>query len=144
MILSELDILLVEDNPADVRLIVEALREGKVANSIHVASDGVEAMEYIYREGKNAGVKPPDLILLDLNLPKKDGREVLSELKSDKNLRRIPVVILTSSKAEEDIIKSYNHQANCYISKPVNFEKFVHIVQEIQEFWLSVVTLPPY
>ena len=137
------EILLVEDNPADVRLTQEALKEGKVFNNLHWAKDGVEALEFLRREGKHAGAPRPDIILLDLNLPKKDGREVLSEIKRDEDLRKIPVVILTTSKAEEDVLKSYDLHANCYVTKPVDLDKFIVVVQSIDRFWLTVVTLPP-
>src|SRR5438874_12852403 len=119
------EILLVEDNPADVRLTREALKEGKVYNNLHWAKDGVEALEFLRREGKHAKAPRPDIILLDLNLPKKDGREVLSEIKSDDQLKHIPVVILTTSKAEEDVLRSYELHANCYVTKPVDLDKFI-------------------
>jgi chemotaxis family two-component system response regulator Rcp1 len=138
-----IEILLVEDNPGDVRLTQEALREGKVRNHLHVAADGVEAMAFLRREGQHAHAPQPDLILLDLNLPKKGGREVLAEIKEDPDLRRIPVVILTVSKAEEDVLKSYNLHANCYITKPVNLDQFLEVVKSIEDFWLTVVMLPP-
>jgi two-component system, chemotaxis family, response regulator Rcp1 len=137
------EILLVEDNPADVRLTQEALKEGKVFNNLHWAKDGVEALEFLRREGRHAGAPRPDIILLDLNLPKKDGREVLHEIKNDEKLKRIPVVILTTSKAEEDVLKSYNLHANCYVTKPVDLDQFIRVVQSIDGFWLTVVTLPP-
>ena len=136
------EILLVEDNPADVRLTQEELKEGKVFNNLHWAKDGVEALEFLRREGKHAGAPRPDIILLDLNLPKKDGREVLHEIKNDEKLKRIPVVILTTSKAEEDVLKSYNLHANCYVTKPVDLEQFIVVVKSIDMFWLTVVTLP--
>jgi len=135
--------LLVEDNPGDVRLTREALKEGKVLNELHVVGDGEEALAFMRREGKHAQAVRPDLILLDLNLPKKDGREVLAEIKEDPALRRIPVVILTVSKAEEDIIKTYDLHANCYITKPVDLEQFIQVVKSIEDFWLCVVKLPP-
>lgn len=138
-----IDILLVEDNPADVRLMMEILKEGKVLNRLHVVRDGVEAMEFLHREGAYIDVPCPDLILLDLNLPKKDGREVLAEIKSNKDLKRIPVVVLTISKAEEDILKSYDLHANCYITKPVDLEQFINVVRTIEDFWLTIVKLPP-
>jgi chemotaxis family two-component system response regulator Rcp1 len=138
-----IELLLVEDNPGDVRLTKEALREGKVRNHLHVAADGVEAMAYLRREGPHAQAHQPDLILLDLNLPKKSGREVLAEIKADPELRRIPVVILTVSKDEEDVLKSYNLHANCYITKPVDLEQFLEVVKSIEDFWLTVVMLPP-
>ena len=138
-----LNILLVEDNPGDVRLTKEALREGKVYNNLHWAKDGVEALEFLRREGKHADAPRPDIILLDLNLPKKDGREVLSSIKNDDRFKQIPVVILTTSEAEEDVLRSYELHANCYITKPVDLEKFIVVVQSIDRFWLTVVTLPP-
>jgi CheY-like chemotaxis protein len=137
------DILLVEDNPGDVRLTQEALREGKIRNRLTVAKDGVEALAVLRREGPHAHVPRPDLILLDLNLPKKDGREVLAEIKADESLRRIPVVVLTTSKAEEDILRTYDLHANCYISKPVDLEQFIEVIKSIDDFWLTVVRLPP-
>lgn len=137
------EILLIEDNPGDVRLTKEALKEGKVYNNLHWAKDGVEALEFLQRQGKHAKSPRPDLILLDLNLPKKDGREVLSVIKRDHELKQIPVVVLTTSKAEEDVLKSYELHANCYVTKPVDLEKFIHVVQSIDRFWLTVVTLPP-
>lgn len=136
------EILLVEDNPGDVRLTEEALKEGKVLNNIHLAQDGVEAVSFLQKEGKYADAVRPDLILLDLNLPKKDGREVLMEIKEDEALRRIPVVVLTTSKAEEDIIRTYDYHANCYITKPVDFDQFIKVVKSIEDFWLSLVKLP--
>jgi chemotaxis family two-component system response regulator Rcp1 len=136
------EILLVEDNPGDVRLTREALKEGKVYNNLHWARDGVEALEFLRKQGKFADVPRPNIILLDLNLPKKDGREVLSEIKQDEDLKRIPVVILTTSKAEEDVLRSYNLHANCYVTKPVDLEKFIVVVKSIDMFWLTVVTLP--
>ena len=137
------EILLVEDNPADVRLTREALKEGKVYNNLHWAKDGVDALDFLKRRGRHASAPRPDIILLDLNLPKKDGREVLSEIKGDDDLRSIPVVILTTSKAEEDVLRSYDLHANCYVTKPVDLEKFIIVVQSIDRFWLNVVTLPP-
>jgi CheY-like chemotaxis protein len=138
----EIEILLVEDNPGDVRLTIEALRDGKVHNHLSVVGDGVEAMEFLRREGKFGGAPRPDLILLDLNLPRKDGREVLAEIKGDARLRCIPVVVLTTSQAEEDILKAYDHNANCYITKPVDFGQFVSVIKAIKDFWFSVVQLP--
>ena len=138
-----IEILLVEDNPADVRLTTEALKEEKFYNNLHVVTDGVEAIAFLRREGKYAKAVRPDLILLDLNLPKKDGREVLKEIKSDDNLKAIPVVILTVSQAEEDIFKSYSLSANCYITKPVDLDQFMKVIRSIQEFWLTIVKLPP-
>ena len=137
------EILLVEDNPGDERLTREALKEGKVYSNLHWVKDGVEAMEFLRRNGKYQDVPRPDIILLDLNLPKKDGREVLQDIKKDDKLKRIPVVILTTSKAEEDVLKSYNLHANCYVTKPVDLDKFIVVVQSIDRFWLTVVTLPP-
>jgi CheY-like chemotaxis protein len=137
------EILLVEDNEADVRLTREALKENKVANILHVVSDGEEAIAFLRQKGKYADAPRPDLILLDLNLPKKDGREVLAEIKVDDDLKRIPVVVLTISKAEEDILKSYNLHANCYITKPIDLNQFMKVVQSIEDFWLALVKLPP-
>jgi chemotaxis family two-component system response regulator Rcp1 len=137
------EILLVEDNPGDVRLTKEALREGKVYNNLHWAKDGVEALEFLRRQGKHAKAPRPDIILLDLNLPKKDGREVLEIIKGDDALKHIPVVVLTTSKAEEDVVRSYALHANCYVTKPVDLEKFIVVVKSIDRFWLTVVTLPP-
>jgi len=136
------EILLVEDNAGDHRLTQEALREGKVYNNLHWAKDGVEALDFLHRRGKHAKAPRPDLILLDLNLPRKDGREVLSEIKSDDELKTIPVVILTTSQAEEDVVKSYHLHANCYVTKPVDLEKFIVVVQSIDRFWLTIATLP--
>jgi two-component system, chemotaxis family, response regulator Rcp1 len=133
---------MVEDSPGDVRLTQEALREAKVRNNFHVARDGVEALSFLRREGEFADVPRPDLILLDLNMPRMDGREVLQEIKSDQDLRVIPVVILTTSKAEEDIIRSYQLNANCYITKPVDLDQFMKVVRSIEDFWLTVVRLP--
>lgn len=138
-----IEILLVEDNPGDVRLTEEALKEGKVVNRVNVVQDGVEALAYLRKEGEYASAETPDLILLDLNLPKKDGREVLAEVKEDPDLRMIPVVVLTTSRDEQDILKSYDLHANCYITKPVDFEQFIGVVRAIEDFWLSVVKLPP-
>lgn len=138
-----IDILLVEDNQGDVRLTIEALKEDKLQNNLHVVKDGIEAMAFLRQEGEYADAPRPDLILLDLNLPKKDGREVLEEIKADKSLRRIPVVILTTSQAEEDILKTYELHANCYITKPVNLEQFAKVVRSIEQFWLTIVKLPP-
>ena len=137
-----IEILLVEDNPGDVRLTIEALRDSKVRNNLRVASDGVHAMAYLRREGQYTDVVRPDLVLLDLNLPRKDGREVLAEIKADPELKSLPVVILTTSSAEQDVLKSYELQANCYITKPVDLEQFITVVRSIQDFWLTIVTLP--
>lgn len=136
------EILLVEDNPGDARLTREAFKEAKVRNHIHVAADGVEALEFLRRKGAHASAPRPDIILLDLNLPRKDGREVLAELKADPGLRRIPVVVLTTSKAEEDIARTYDLHANCYVTKPVGFDQFIDVVRTIEGFWLTVVKLP--
>ncbi len=136
------EILLVEDNPADVRLTVEILKETKVRNSLTVAGDGNEALELLRRTGRYTHAVRPDLILLDLDLPKKDGEQVLAEIKADPVLKRIPVVILTSSKAEEDVVKSYNLYADCYVTKPVDLEQFVKVVKSVEDFWLTIVKLP--
>ena len=137
------EILLVEDNPADVRLTREALNSDRLWNNLSVTKDGVEAMAYLRRQGRFAAAPRPDLILLDLNLPKKDGREVLAEIKADPNLMRIPVVVLTTSDAEEDIVKTYGLHANCYITKPVDLRQFMKVVKSIEDFWLAIVKLPP-
>jgi len=137
------EILLVEDNPGDVRLIREVLKEGKIYNNLNVVKDGVEALAFLRREGPYADAPRADLILLDLNLPRKDGREVLAMIKADEQLKRIPVVILTSSGSEEDILKSYELHANCYITKPVELDEFLDVVKSIEEFWLTIVKLPP-
>jgi two-component system, chemotaxis family, response regulator Rcp1 len=139
-----IDILLVEDNAADVRLTQEVLTDSKVRNNLMVANDGVEALSCLRQEGKFKGAPRPDLILLDLNLPVKDGREVLAQIKNDPVFKTIPVVILTTSKAEEDIVKTYNLHANCYITKPVDLEQFVTVVNYIEDFWLAIVKLPPH
>lgn len=136
------EILLVEDNPGDVRLTLEALRENRLHNNLHVVEDGEEAMAFLRRESGYADVPRPDLILLDLNLPKKDGREVLAEIKEDPNLKRIPVVILTTSLAEEDVFSMYDLYANCYVTKPVDLEQFIKVVRTIEEFWVTIVKLP--
>jgi chemotaxis family two-component system response regulator Rcp1 len=140
---TPIEILLVEDNPGDVRLTQEVFKESKIRNKLHVVKDGVEAMDFLHRQGKGANGVRPDLILLDLNLPKKDGREVLAEIKADDDLKRIPVVVLTISKAEEDILRSYSLHANCYLNKPIEFEQFFNLVKYIEEFWLTIVKLPP-
>ena len=137
-----IEVLLVEDNPGDVRLTIEAMRESKVLVNLSVAGDGEEALAFLRKEGPRQDAPRPDLILLDLNLPKKDGREVLAEIKVDAGLRRIPVVVLTTSRADEDIIRSYNLHANCFITKPVDLDQFITVVQSITEFWFSVVRLP--
>ncbi len=141
--LRTVEILLVEDNPGDVRLTQEALRESKLVNHLSVTRDGVEAMAFLRREGEYAAAPRPDLILLDLNLPRKDGREVLQEIKEDTSLRRIPVAVLTMSDAEEDIVKTYNLHANCYIRKPLDIDQFVKVVKSVENFWFVIVTLPP-
>ncbi|MCU7905258.1 MAG: response regulator [Candidatus Thiodiazotropha sp. (ex Epidulcina cf. delphinae)] len=136
------EILLVEDNPGDARLAQEGMKEGKILNHLSVVSDGDQAMAFLGREGKYAEAPRPDLILLDLNLPKKDGREVLAEIKNNPELKRIPVVVLTMSKAEEDILRAYDLHANCYISKPLDLEKFLVVVDAIEQFWFTIVELP--
>jgi chemotaxis family two-component system response regulator Rcp1 len=136
------NMLLVEDNPGDVRLIVETLAENKLYNTLNVASDGIEALAYLRKEGRHAGALRPDLILLDLNLPRMDGREVLAEIKSDEDLRRIPVVVLTTSDQDKDVIQSYDQHANCYITKPLDFDQFVRVMHSIENFWFSIVRLP--
>jgi two-component system, chemotaxis family, response regulator Rcp1 len=138
-----IDILLVDDSPGDVRLAVETLKDAKVLNKIYVARDGVEAMAFLRQEGKYADVPRPDVILLDLNMPRKDGREVLGEIKEDSDLKRIPVIVLTISSSDEDILKAYNLHANCYITKPVDLEQFNKVVKTIDSFWFSIVKLPP-
>jgi two-component system, chemotaxis family, response regulator Rcp1 len=139
-----IDILLVEDNEADVRLTLEVLADSKVRNNIIVAKDGVEALSCLRRQGRFKGMRRPDLVLLDLNLPIKDGREVLAEIKSEPDLQSIPVVVLTTSKAEEDILRTYKLHANCFITKPVDLEQFVTVVNYIEDFWLAIVKLPPH
>ena len=136
------NILLIEDNPGDVRLTQEAFKEGKMALNLEFVMDGVEAIKYLRKEEAYNKKVTPDLILLDLNLPKRDGREVLQEIKTDENLKRIPVVVLTTSNAQQDILKSYNLHVNCYINKPVDFDKFFDIIQKIEDFWLSTAILP--
>lgn len=142
-LVKPIDILLVEDNPGDADLAREALEDTKLHNRLHVVDDGEKALAFLRRQGTYAGVPRPDLILLDLNLPRKDGREVLAEIKSDDHLKRIPVVILTTSRAEEDVLKTYNLHANCYISKPIDLNQFMRVVKSIEDFWLSIVVLPP-
>ena len=137
------EILMVEDNPGDVGLTRETLKDSKLLNHMSVVNDGVEAMAFLRREGKYVNATRPDLILLDLNLPKKDGREVLAEIKTDEQLRRIPVVILTTSSAEQDILEMYDLHANCFITKPVNLDQFTTVVKAIEEFWFTIVKLPP-
>ena len=138
-----IEILLVEDNPGDARLAVEALKDNKIRNELYTVEDGVEATNFLRKKGKYSNVPRPDLILLDLNLPKKDGREVLAEIKEDDELKVIPVVVLTISKAEEDILKSYNLHANCFITKPIDLKQFMEVIKSIESFWLSIVKLPP-
>jgi chemotaxis family two-component system response regulator Rcp1 len=140
---APIEILLVEDSPSDIDLTREALEDTKVHNNLSVVTDGVEAMAFLRKEGQFADAPHPDLILLDLNLPKKGGREVLSEIKSDTILRRIPVVVLTTSEAEQDILESYNLHANCYVRKPVDLDAFIQVVRSIDNFWLAIVKLPP-
>jgi CheY-like chemotaxis protein len=135
-------ILLVEDNPGDVRLIEEALREGRVRANLRVVEDGVEALAYLRRQGRYARATRPDLILLDLSLPKKNGREVLADIKNDPYLRRIPVVVLTTSEAEQDVVESYDLHANCYITKPMDLTQFIKVIQTIEDFWFTIVKLP--
>ena len=137
-----IEILLAEDNPADVRMTMEALREGKVLHRVHAVEDGVEALAFLRREGKYADAPRPDVILLDLNMPRKDGREVLEEIKSDSELKAIPVVVMTSSEAEQDILEAYQLHANCYVTKPVGLEEFMKVVQSVNDFWLTIVKLP--
>jgi chemotaxis family two-component system response regulator Rcp1 len=137
-----IEILLVEDNPGDARLAREALKESKVHNNLHLVVDGVEAMRFLRREGAYAEMPVPDLILLDLNLPRKDGREVLAEIKEDHDLRLVPVVVLTTSAAERDLVKSYDLHANAYVVKPIDLDRFIEIVQAIENFWFSIVKLP--
>lgn len=137
-----IEILLVEDSPGDVRLTQEALKEGKIRNNLTIATDGIEALAMLRRQGVHAALPRPDIILLDLNLPRMDGREVLATIKRDPALHRIPVVVLTTSKAEEDIVRSYDLNANCYIAKPVDLDQFITVVRTIENFWLTIVTLP--
>jgi two-component system response regulator len=138
------EILLVEDSPTDVLLTQEALQHAKVLNNLHIVDNGEEAIAFVRREGKYASAPRPDLILLDLNLPRKDGREVLLEIKADEYLKRIPVVVLTTSGAEEDVLRAYDAHANCYITKPVDFDQFARVVQSIEDFWFTVVMLPQW
>lgn len=140
--MPQVDILLVEDSPGDVRLTMEALADAKISNQISVASDGVEALEFLQKKGQHSDASRPDLILLDLNMPRMDGRELLSIIKADENLRNIPVVVLTTSQSENDILNSYDLRANCYITKPVDLDQFLVVVNSIQEFWFSIVKLP--
>lgn len=138
-----IDILLVEDNPGDVRLAREAMKESKVRNNLYAVDDGVEAMDFLYRRGEYTKATRPGLVILDLNLPKKSGQEVLADIKADNDLKRIPVVMLTISKAEEDIVMAYNQHVNCYITKPIDLEQFIKVVKSIEDFWLEIVKLPP-
>ncbi len=137
-----IEILLVEDSPSDAALTIEALKEGKIANRLTHVEDGVEAMDYLRQKGKYDKARRPDLIMLDLNLPRKDGREVLAELKNDPELKLIPIIVLTTSHSDKDILQSYRLNANCYITKPVDFPHFIEVVKSIEQFWLTVVTLP--
>lgn len=137
------EILLVEDNPGDVDLTREGFKEAKLLNNLSVVGDGVEAMQFLRREGPYSNAPHPDLILLDLNLPRKDGREVLADIKADAKLKRIPVVVMTTSRADEDVVRAYNLNVNCYVAKPVDLDEFVKVVQAVDYFWMSIVTLPP-
>ena len=139
---TPIEILVVDDNPGDVQLIVEAFQDVKLSNHLHSVGDGVEALAFLRREGPYQGVARPDLVLLDLNLPKKDGRAVLEEIKADPDLGQIPVVILTTSRHEADVLRAYQLKANCYITKPVDFNQFINVIQAIDQFWFSIVTLP--
>jgi CheY-like chemotaxis protein len=141
-IVKEIEILVVEDSPGDVRLTIEALKDAKIHNHLNVVNDGEEALAFLRKQGQYVNAPRPDLILLDLNLPKKDGREVLKEIKQEENLKRIPVVVLTISTAERDILKAYDLHANCYVNKPVDFEQFTEVVKSIEDFWFTVVKLP--
>jgi chemotaxis family two-component system response regulator Rcp1 len=138
-----IEILLVEDNPADVRLTVEAMKDAKISNRMSVAVDGEDALAFLRKQGNYKNAPRPDLVLLDLNLPRRDGRELLADIKNDPELGAIPVVVLTTSRAEEDVLRSYKLHANCYITKPVDLEQFLRVVRSIEDFWLAVVTLPP-
>jgi CheY-like chemotaxis protein len=142
-LVKPIEILLVEDNPGDADLAREALSTNKLRNVLHVVGDGEEAMAFLRRTGKHAGAARPGLVLLDLNLPKKDGRAVLADMKADANLKRIPVVVLTISRDEEDVLKSYNLHANCFITKPIDLHQFIKVVRSIEDFWLTIVRLPP-
>lgn len=139
---NPIEILLVEDNPDDANLTVDALKDGKLRNNVTVVEDGVEAMSYLRRNGRNTSAVRPDLVLLDLNLPRKNGREVLAEIKQDPDLKRIPVVIMTTSKSEQDVFEAYNLHANCYVTKPVDLDQFMGVVKRIEDFWFTVVKLP--
>ena len=138
-----IDILLVEDSPSDVLLTREALRDARIANDLSVARDGEDAMDYLRQQGAHADKGRPDIVILDLNLPRKDGREVLREIKSDESLRRIPVVVLTTSASDEDVGECYDSHANCFLTKPIDFEEFIDVVRSMEHFWISVVRLPP-
>jgi CheY-like chemotaxis protein len=140
---KHIEILLIEDSPADILLTREAFEESRILNTLHVAEDGVQAMDFLRKRGAHASAPRPDLILLDLNLPRKNGREVLAEIKADPDLRKIPIVVLTTSNAEEDVLKAYDLNANCYVVKPVGFDNFMEAMQSIRHFWFSIVTLPP-
>ena len=139
---APIQILLVEDSPGDVRLTQEVLRDATIANNLHVAVDGEQAMQFVRREGEYSGKPRPDLVLLDLNLPRKDGREVLEEMKADMDLRRIPVIVLTTSSAEADILRSYESHVNAYVQKPIDLQEFIDVVRSFEQFWLSIVKLP--
>jgi len=141
--LNTIDILIVEDNKGDARLIKEVFFENKIFNSLHFVNDGIEAMDFLHSRGKYKGVDIPDLIILDLNLPRKDGREVLAEIKSDEKLKHIPVVIMTISQADEDVLRSYNLHANCYVTKPIDLNQFTRVIRSIENFWFTIVKLPP-
>ncbi len=138
-----IEILLVEDSPSDTELTKEALKRGKILNNLNCVVDGVEAIDYLRQKGQFVQAIRPDLIMLDLNLPRKDGREVLKEIKTDQSLRLIPIIVLTTSRSDKDILQSYQLNANCYITKPVDFKQFIDVVKTIEKFWLTVVTLPP-
>ena len=140
---KHIEILLIEDSPADILLTREAFEESRILNTLHVAEDGVQAMDFLRKRGAYASAPRPDLILLDLNLPRKNGREVLAEIKADPDLKKIPIVVLTTSSAEEDVLKAYDLSANCYVVKPVGFDNFMEAMQSIRHFWFSIVTLPP-
>jgi two-component system, chemotaxis family, response regulator Rcp1 len=142
-VMDRIDILLVEDSPTDVMIATEALRNAKVLNNLYVVDNGVDALDFLYKRGKHTDAPRPDLILLDLNLPRKSGLEVLAEIKQDPNLKAIPIVVLTTSEDEKDVVRSYKLHANCYVTKPVDFERFTEVVREVRNFWFAIVTLPP-